>query len=35
MLRQHGEADSSRIRSEVGYTEPVAVDEAIRRTLAK
>jgi len=30
---QHWEADSSRIRRELGYSEPVALDEAIRRTI--
>lgn len=32
---QHWETDSTRIRSELGYAELVAVPEAIRRTLAK
>jgi nucleoside-diphosphate-sugar epimerase len=31
---QHWEADSSRIRRELGYQEPVCIDEAIRRTIA-
>ena len=31
---QHWEVDSSRIRRELGYREPVALDEAIRRTIA-
>jgi nucleoside-diphosphate-sugar epimerase len=31
---QHWEADSTRIRNELGYSEPVAVDEAVRRTVA-
>jgi nucleoside-diphosphate-sugar epimerase len=31
---QHWEADSSRIRRELGYREPVALDEAICRTIA-
>jgi len=31
---QHWEADSSRIRQELGYREPVPVEEAIRRTIA-
>jgi nucleoside-diphosphate-sugar epimerase len=30
---QHWEADSTRIREELGYREPVPVDEAIRRTV--
>jgi nucleoside-diphosphate-sugar epimerase len=30
---QHWEADSSRIRRELGYREPVPLDEAIRRTI--
>lgn len=30
---QHWEADSSRIRQELGYREPVPIDEAIRRTI--
>jgi nucleoside-diphosphate-sugar epimerase len=30
---QHWEADSSRIRRELGYREPVAIDEGIRRTI--
>jgi nucleoside-diphosphate-sugar epimerase len=30
---QHWEADSSRIRQELGYREPVPLDEAIRRTI--
>jgi nucleoside-diphosphate-sugar epimerase len=32
--RQHWEADSSRIREELEYAEPVEIDEAIRRTVA-
>jgi nucleoside-diphosphate-sugar epimerase len=31
---QHWEADSSRIRRELGYLEPVPLEEAIRRTVA-
>jgi nucleoside-diphosphate-sugar epimerase len=31
---QHWEADSTRIRQELGYTEPVSVEEALRRTIA-
>ena len=31
---QHWEADSTRIRSELGYEEPVPLEEAIRRTIA-
>jgi hypothetical protein len=31
---QHWEGDSSRIRTELGYREPVPVDEGIRRTIA-
>lgn len=31
---QHWTASSARIRSELGYAEPVAIDEAIRRTIA-
>jgi len=31
---QHWSADSTRIRSELGFTEPVGTDEAIRRTVA-
>jgi len=31
---QHWEADSSRIRRELGYEEPVSLEEAIRRTIA-
>jgi nucleoside-diphosphate-sugar epimerase len=31
---QHWEADSSRIRRELGYRETVALDEGIRRTVA-
>ncbi len=31
---QHVVADSRRIRTELGYKEPVALDEAIRRTIA-
>lgn len=30
---QHWEVDSSRIRNELGYREPVSVDEGIRRTI--
>jgi len=30
---QHWEADSARIRRELGYREPVPLDEAIRRTV--
>jgi nucleoside-diphosphate-sugar epimerase len=30
---QHWEMDSSRIRSELGYREPVSIDEGIRRTV--
>ncbi len=30
---QHWEADSTRIRQELGYREPVPLDEAIRRTI--
>jgi nucleoside-diphosphate-sugar epimerase len=30
---QHWEADSTRIREELGYREPVALEEAIRRTI--
>ena len=30
---QHWEADSTRIRRELGYHEPMALDEAIRRTI--
>lgn len=33
-LAQHGDADSSRIRRELGYVEPVDQAEAIRRTIA-
>jgi nucleoside-diphosphate-sugar epimerase len=33
-LRQHWIVDSSRIRSELGYAEPISRDEAIRRTVA-
>jgi nucleoside-diphosphate-sugar epimerase len=32
-LEQHLFVDSSRIRAELGYTEPVSVDEALRRTI--
>ena len=32
-LEQHWAADSSRIRSELGYAEPVARDEGLRRTV--
>jgi hypothetical protein len=31
---QHWEADSARIRRELGYSEPVPLAEAIRRTIA-
>lgn len=31
---QHWEADSTRIREELGYSEPVPLDEAIHRTIA-
>jgi nucleoside-diphosphate-sugar epimerase len=31
---QHWETDSTRIRQELGYQEPVPIDEAIRRTIA-
>jgi nucleoside-diphosphate-sugar epimerase len=31
---QHWEVDSSRIRRELGYREPVSIDEGIRRTVA-
>lgn len=31
---QHWEADSTRIRRELGYREPVAIDQAIERTIA-
>ncbi len=31
---QHWHADSSRIRRELGYVEPVPMDDAIRRTVA-
>lgn len=31
---QHWEASSARIRQELGYQEPIAMDEAIRRTIA-
>jgi nucleoside-diphosphate-sugar epimerase len=31
---QHWEADSSRIRAELGYQEIISIDEAIRRTIA-
>lgn len=30
---QHWEADSTRIRKELGYEEPVPLEEAIRRTI--
>src|SRR5207248_3244955 len=30
---QHWETDSTRIREELGYEEPVSVDEGIRRTI--
>ena len=33
-LAQHWDADSTRIREELGYREIVPLDEAIRRTLA-
>jgi nucleoside-diphosphate-sugar epimerase len=33
-VAQHWEADSSRIRAELGYAEPVPLEEAIRRTIA-
>jgi nucleoside-diphosphate-sugar epimerase len=33
-LRQHWVADSTRIRAELGFAEPVARDEALRRTVA-
>jgi nucleoside-diphosphate-sugar epimerase len=33
-VAQHWEADSSRIRAELAYTEPVSLEEAIRRTAA-
>ena len=32
--RQHLMTDSSRIRQDLGYTEPVALEEALRRTIA-
>ena len=32
-LRQHWETDTSRIREELGYREPVAIEEGIRRTV--
>lgn len=32
--RQHLVTESSRIRQELGYTEPVALDEALQRTIA-
>jgi nucleoside-diphosphate-sugar epimerase len=32
-MAQHWEADSTRIRRELGYREPVSTDEAIRRTI--
>ena len=32
-LAQHWEASSARLRQELGYREPVAMDEAIRRTI--
>jgi len=31
---QHWEADSSRIRRELGYSEPIPIEEAIRRTIS-
>ncbi len=31
---QHWQADSTRIRQELGYQEPIPLDEAIRRTMA-
>jgi nucleoside-diphosphate-sugar epimerase len=33
-LDQHWSADSTRIRTELGFVEPVSVEEAIRRTVA-
>jgi hypothetical protein len=30
---QHWEVDSSRIRRELGYREPVSIDEGIRHTI--
>jgi len=33
-LEQHWVADTTRIRQELGYGEPVAVEEALRRTIA-
>jgi nucleoside-diphosphate-sugar epimerase len=32
-FEQHLFMDSSRIRAELGYTEPVSLDEALRRTI--
>jgi nucleoside-diphosphate-sugar epimerase len=32
-IAQHWDTDSSRIRAELGYREPVPIDEAIRRTI--
>lgn len=32
-MAQHWEADSTRIRGELGYSEPVNIDEGIRRTI--
>ena len=32
-LMQHWSADSTRIRAELGYEEPIALDEALRRTI--
>lgn len=31
---QHWEVDSTRIRGELGYSEPIAIEEGIRRTIA-
>jgi nucleoside-diphosphate-sugar epimerase len=33
-LAQHGDASSARIRQELGFEDPVALEEAIRRTVA-
>jgi nucleoside-diphosphate-sugar epimerase len=33
-LEQHWSVDTSRIRSELGYREPVDLDDAIARTIA-
>ena len=33
-LAQHWEADSTRIRQELGFAEPFTADEGIRRTIA-